>query len=45
LAFSPLTQQHTFLATLGRDLGDPAVRRRHIKMAVDQMMHLLGAET
>jgi AcrR family transcriptional regulator len=42
LTFSPLTQQHTFLATLGRDLSDPQVRKRHIKMAVDQMMHLLG---
>ena len=43
LTFSPLTQQHTFLVTLGRDLSDPAVRRPHITMAVDQMMHLLGA--
>jgi TetR/AcrR family transcriptional regulator len=43
LTFLPITQQHTFLASLGRDLTDPQVRKRHIKMAVDQMMHLFGA--
>jgi AcrR family transcriptional regulator len=44
LTFSPLTQRNTFLTTLGRDLSDPQLRKRHIKMAVDQMMHLLGAQ-
>jgi AcrR family transcriptional regulator len=43
LTFSPLTQRNTFLTTLGRDLDDAQVRRRHIKMAVDQMMYLLAA--
>jgi hypothetical protein len=37
-----LTQRNTFLTTLGRDLRDPQVRKRHVKMVVDQMMHLLG---
>jgi AcrR family transcriptional regulator len=45
LTFSPLTQQHTFLTTLGRDLSDPQVRKQHIKLAVDQMMHLLAARS
>lgn len=43
LTFSPMTQQHTFLASLERDLSDLQVRKRHIKLAVDQMMHLFGA--
>jgi len=43
LTFSPLAHRHTFLASLGRDLTDPQVRKRHVKLAVEQMMHLLGA--
>jgi AcrR family transcriptional regulator len=43
LTFLPMAQQHTFLASLERDLSDPRVRKRHIKLAVDQMMHLFGA--
>jgi TetR/AcrR family transcriptional regulator len=43
LTFSPLAHRHTFLTSLGRDLTDPPTRRRHIKFAVDQMMHLFGA--
>jgi hypothetical protein len=31
------------MASLGRDLTDPQTRKRHVKLAVDQMMHLLGA--
>jgi AcrR family transcriptional regulator len=43
LTFSPLAHRHTLLASLGRDLTDPQVRKRHIKLAVEQMMHLFGA--
>jgi len=43
LTFSPLAHRHTFLTSLGRDLTEPATRRRHIKFAVEQMMHLFGA--
>lgn len=43
LTFAPLAHRHTFLESLGRDLARPRVRRRHVVLAVDQMMHLLGA--
>jgi TetR/AcrR family transcriptional regulator len=43
LTFSPLSQQSTFMAALGRDLTDAAVRRRHTRLVVDQMLQLLGA--
>jgi AcrR family transcriptional regulator len=43
LTFLPLSHHHTFMASLGRDLTDPQTRKRHVKLAVDQMMHLLGA--
>jgi TetR/AcrR family transcriptional regulator len=43
LTFSPLSQQSTFMAALGRDLTDAAIRRRHIRLVVDQMLQLLGA--
>jgi TetR/AcrR family transcriptional regulator len=43
LTFSPLSQQSTFMAALGRDLRDAAVRRRHIRLVVAQMLQLLGA--
>jgi TetR/AcrR family transcriptional regulator len=42
LTFSPLTQRATFLAALGRDLRDPAVRVRHVAFVVDQLLHLLA---
>jgi AcrR family transcriptional regulator len=42
LTFSPLTQRATFMAALGRDLDDPRTRRRHIRLAVDQLLHLVG---
>lgn len=42
LTFSPLSQQSTFMAALGRDLSDPAVRRRHVRLVVEQMLNLLG---
>lgn len=43
LTFSPLSQQSTFMAALGRDLRDAAVRRRHVRLVVGQMLQLLGA--
>jgi TetR/AcrR family transcriptional regulator len=43
LTFSPLSQQSTFMAALGRDLTDAAVRRQHIRLVVGQMLQLLGA--
>ncbi len=43
LAFSPLSQQSTFMAALGRDLNDSAVRRRHVTLVVEQLLQLLGA--
>jgi hypothetical protein len=43
LTFSPIANRNTFLVALGRDLSDPQVRRRHVKLAVGQMMHLLVA--
>jgi len=43
LTFSPLTQRSTFMAALGRDLGDAAVRKRHVELVVEQMLQLLGA--
>jgi TetR/AcrR family transcriptional regulator len=43
LTFSPLSQQSTFMAALGRDLTDAAVRRQHIRLVVRQMLQLLGA--
>jgi TetR/AcrR family transcriptional regulator len=42
LTFSLLAQHDTFLARLGRDLTDPATRRRHIKLTVDQVMALVS---
>src|SRR4051794_16813957 len=43
LTFSPLSQQSTFMAALARDLRDAAVRRQHVELVVQQMLHLLGA--
>jgi hypothetical protein len=42
LTFSPLSQQSTFMAALARDLRDAAVRRQHVGLVVQQMLHLLG---
>ena len=38
LTFSPLSQQSTFMAALGRDLADPATLRRHVRFVVDQLL-------
>jgi TetR/AcrR family transcriptional regulator len=42
LTFSPLTQRSTFMASLERDLGEPKVRRAHVRLTVDQLLHLTG---
>jgi TetR/AcrR family transcriptional regulator len=42
LTFSPLGQQSTFMATLARDLRDTSVRRQHVRLVIEQMLHLLG---
>jgi AcrR family transcriptional regulator len=42
LTFSPLSQQSTFMAALARDLKDAAVRRQHVRLVVQQMLHVLG---
>jgi AcrR family transcriptional regulator len=41
LTFSPLAQRATFMASLGRDLEDPEVRRGHVRLVTDQLLHLL----
>lgn len=41
LTFSPLTQRSTFMTALRRDLDDPATRRRHVALVVDQLLHVL----
>jgi len=41
LTFSPLTQRTTFMASLGHDLDDPKVRRRHVKLVAEQLRHFV----
>jgi hypothetical protein len=43
LTLSPLSQQSTFMVALDRDLEDAAVRRQHVRLMAEQMLHLLGA--
>ncbi len=45
LTFSPLTQRSTFMASLGRDLDDPNTRRHHVRLVVDQLLHLVGGKS
>jgi AcrR family transcriptional regulator len=42
LTFSLRANHDTFLAGMGRDLADPATRRRHVRLAVDQLTHLVA---
>jgi hypothetical protein len=42
LTFFPLAQRSTFMASLGRDLTDANARRKHVRLAVDQLLHLTG---
>jgi TetR/AcrR family transcriptional regulator len=41
LTYSPLAQRSTFMASLGHDLENPTVRRKHVKLVVDQLLHLV----
>jgi TetR/AcrR family transcriptional regulator len=41
LTFAPLSYRHTLMRAVDRDLERPTVRRRHVRVAVDQLMHLL----
>lgn len=43
LIFSPTAQRATFMASLGRDFNDVKLRRRHVRLVVDQILHVLGA--
>jgi hypothetical protein len=43
LTFSPVAQRSTFMAALDYDLDEPAGRRRHVKLVVNQLLGLLGA--
>ena len=42
LTFSPLAQRSTFMASLERDLSDPKIRRRHVRLVVDQLLRVVG---
>lgn len=42
LTFSLRANHDTFLAGIGRDLADPATQRRHVKLVVDQLTHLVA---
>jgi AcrR family transcriptional regulator len=42
LTFSLRANHDTFLAGIGHDLTEPATRRRHIKLVVDQLTHLVA---
>ncbi len=44
LTFSPLTQRSTFMASLERDLSEPKTRRAHVRLTVDQLLHLTGLD-
>jgi hypothetical protein len=43
LTFSPLTQQATFMVALDRDFHNATTRRDHVSLAVDQLLHFVGA--
>lgn len=43
LTYSPVAQRATFMAALDIDLDDPAARRRHVKLVVDQLLRLTGS--
>jgi hypothetical protein len=42
LTFSLRANHDTFLAGMGYDLTDPTTRRRHVKLVVDQLLHLVA---
>jgi AcrR family transcriptional regulator len=42
LTFAPASYRNTFLRAMNRNLSRPAGRREQVKLAVDQLMHLLA---
>jgi AcrR family transcriptional regulator len=44
LTFSPIAQRSTFMASVGRDLEDPATMRRHVKLVVAQLVAFVAGE-
>lgn len=44
LTFSPLAQRATFMSSLGCDLSDARERRKHVRLVVDQVLHVLGGD-
>jgi TetR/AcrR family transcriptional regulator len=42
LTFSPLAQSGTLMVSLGRDLREPAMRRRHVELVTSQLHALVG---
>jgi AcrR family transcriptional regulator len=45
LTYAPLASRNTFLVALKRDLNVGRTRRRHVRLAADQMMFLLAGCT
>ncbi len=43
LTFTPASYRNTFMRAMNRDLTRPASRREQVKLAVEQLMHLLVA--
>ncbi len=41
LTFAPISYRNTLMRAVERDLDDPAGRREQVRLAVDQLMHLL----
>src|SRR5436853_6151075 len=41
LTFAPASYRHTLMRAVDRDLTRPAAVRRHVKLVVDQLMHLV----
>jgi TetR/AcrR family transcriptional regulator len=42
LTFSLVSQRATLMSAIGRDLADPATVRRHTRLVVDQLLHLIA---
>ncbi len=42
LTFTPVAHRATLMAAIDRDLAEPAARRRHVKLVVDQVMRLVA---
>lgn len=44
LTYAPIAHQRTVLVAIGRGLTDAGTRRRHVRLAADQMLFLLAGE-